>query len=135
MNDDSLASLSQETNQEIEKEARKSQEKNLEEKAQILRRDFLAEDFFEQDFNIYETIIVISQRARQIGQQQARIVEQFLASRVKPDSDDLDDDKPLRSFDDDDDDVPRLPQFEKATILAMNEMAQGEINYKYKDNG
>jgi DNA-directed RNA polymerase subunit K/omega len=99
-----------------------------------LKRDFLAEDFRDQIDNIYEAIIVMSQRARQIGQKQARIIEQFLAAKVRPESEEVEEEIPTRRpFEDDDDDTPRLPQFEKPTVLAMNELLMGDLKYHTKD--
>lgn len=131
-NENLLSSLSEETNRELEEQsARKARR---EPKASPLKRDFLAEDFRDQIDNIYEAIIVMSQRARQIGQKQARVIEQFLASKIKPDSEEIEEEVPVRRpLDEDDDDAPRLPQFEKPTVLAMNELLKGDLKYNVKD--
>jgi DNA-directed RNA polymerase subunit K/omega len=132
INENLLSSLSEETNREIEEKA--SKKTLLLPKGSSLKRDFLAEDFRDQIENIYEAIIVMSQRARQIGQKQARIIEQFLAAKVRSDSDDVEEDAPVaRPFEDDDEDAPRLPQFEKPTVLAMNELLKGDLKYRNKD--
>lgn len=129
MQDNLLSSLSEETNREMEKtdEPVKLRESDEE----TVRRDFLAEDFHERTENIYEAIIVMSQRARQLGQRQARIIEQFMASKVRSDDDEEEEEivRPL----DDDDDTPRLPRFEKPTVLAMNEMYKKGIKYDVKE--
>lgn len=129
MEDNLLSSLSEETNREMEKEEKpvKFQESDVE----TVRRDFLAEDFHERTENIYEAIIVMSQRARQLGQRQARIIEQFMASKVRPD-DEEEEEEVVRPLDEDDD-APRLPRFEKPTILAMNEMFKKGIKYDIKE--
>jgi DNA-directed RNA polymerase subunit K/omega len=125
-----LSSLSEETNRQMEEMRKPLQKKG--DSSDTLRRDYLAEDFYEQAANIYEAIIIMSKRARQLGQRQTRIIEQFIASKMRPD-DDENEDEYVRPFDDDDEDAPRLPKFEKPTILAMNEMHQGKIKYKYKE--
>jgi DNA-directed RNA polymerase subunit K/omega len=107
------------------------------EKPQGLRRDFLAEDFLGKAQNIYEAIIVMSKRARQIGQKQAHIIEEHMATKMQnSDSDDSEGEegdivrKPL--IDEDDDDAPKFPKFEKPTVLAMNELHSGDLKYEKK---
>jgi DNA-directed RNA polymerase subunit K/omega len=132
LNENLLSSLSEETNREIEESTTKKT--LILPKGSSLKRDFLAEDFRDQIENIYEAIIVMSQRARQIGQKQARIIEQFLAAKVRSDNDEVEDDAPVaRPIEEDDDDAPRLPQFEKPTVLAMNELLKGDLKYRNKD--
>ena len=128
MRENLLSSLSEETSQEMEREGRI--QKFPEDKTETVRRDFLAEDFQGKVPNIYAAIIVMSQRARQIGQRQARIIEEFMASKVRSDVDDEDEEEIVRPrIDEDDEDAPRLPKFEKPTVLAMNEMYKGDIKY------
>ncbi len=129
MKENLLSSLSEEINRELERAKQPKRSPELDENA--IRRDYLAEDFHEQATNIYEAIIVMSQRARQLGQKQARVIEQFMASRVR--SDDDDEEEVVRSIEDDDEDQPRVPKFEKPTVLAMNEMHKGAIKYNRKD--
>ncbi|MFH1863223.1 MAG: hypothetical protein ABH878_10485, partial [bacterium] len=74
-----------------------------------------------------------SQSARQIGQRQAKYIEQFMASLAKPDSEENEEEETPRKFAEDDDDAPELPQFEKPTVLAMNEMKSGIIRHHYKE--
>lgn len=132
VNENLLSSLSEETNREIEEHA--AAKAPREPKGSPLKRDFLAEDFRDQIDNIYEAIIVMSQRARQIGQKQARIIEQFLAAKVKPDSDEVEEEVPVaRPMEEDDEDNPRLPSFEKPTVLAMNELLKGDLRYHFKE--
>jgi DNA-directed RNA polymerase subunit K/omega len=128
MKDNLLSSLSEETQMEMEKG--QTQPITPEEKQESVRRDFLAEDFRERVNNIYEAIIVMSQRARQIGQKQARIVEQFMSSKVRTEDDDDEAVEVIKpSLEDDDDDEPSLPRFEKPTITAMNEMFRGDLKF------
>lgn len=132
LNENLLSSLSEETNREIEEQNRPQHARPW--RTVSLKRDFLAEDFRDKIDNIYEAIIVMSQRARQIGQSQARVIEQFLASKIKPDSEELDEEVPAkRPFEEDDEDAPRLPEFEKPTILAMNELFKGDLKYQHKE--
>lgn len=132
MRENLLSSLSEETNREMEKEDQPP--KFPERKTESVRRDFLAEDFKEKIPNIYEAIIVMSQRARQLGRKQTRIIEQFIAAKARPDTDEDEDEEPVRSFiDEDDEDAPKLPKFEKPTILAMNAMHEGLINYEIQE--
>jgi len=131
MTENLLRSLSEETNREMEKET--ATQSFREGKSETLRRDFLAEDFRDKVDNIYEAVIVMSQRARQIGHQQARIMEQFLSSRVRPESDDNEESEPPRKLDDDDEDAPKLPRFEKPTILSMNELHKGILKHNIKE--
>ena len=129
MNENLLSSLSEETQMEMEK--KRTQTATPEEKEEAVRRDFLAEDFRERVTNIYEAIIVMSQRARQIGQKQARIVEQFMSTKSRTEDDDEEEGVELikPSLEDDDDDEPSLPRFEKPTITAMNEMFRGDLKF------
>ena len=131
INENLLGSLSDETGEEPQ--AAELEQRLREAKVDALRRDLLAEDFRDRVHNIYEAIIVLSHRARQIGQQQSNIIEQFLSSKVKPETDETEEEVPVKKSLEDDDDAPRLPRFEKPTILAMNEMLRDGINYKFKE--
>ena len=134
MRENLLSSLSEETRYDIGINDLQKKASAEQDKEGVLRRDLLSEDFRDDYPNIYEAIIVMSKRARQIGQRQARIIEQFMAAKAKPDDDDEDDeDIPLRSLDDDDEDGPKLPRFEKPTVIAMNEMKKGELKYEDKE--
>ncbi len=132
MNENLLSSLSEETHRELEKQTETIRFQDR--KQDPIKRDILAEDFRDKIDNIYEAIIVIAQRARQIGQKQSRIIEHFLASKKPQDTtDDAEDEAPRRKPAEDDDDEPRLPKFEKPTILAMNELLRGEVKYEIKE--
>lgn len=132
INENLLGSLSEETNGEIDETAAAKPVRDP--KLDPLRRDVLAEDFRGKIDNIYEAVIVLSQRARQIGQAQAGVIEQFLASKIKPDTDENEEEVPAKKpLEVDDEDAPKLPKFEKPTILAMNELLKGEIAYKVKE--
>lgn len=132
MNENLLSSLSEETNRELEKDAKKIASREA--RSESLKRDYLAEDFRTKIDNIYEAIIVLSQRARQIGHQQARIMEQFLTSRAKPDAEEGEEVEPVKkSLEDDDEDGPKYPRFEKPTILSMNELEKDILKYNVKE--
>jgi len=131
INENLLGSLAKENSEESQ--AEDLEQRLREAKAEALRRDLLAEDFRGRIQNIYEAIIVLSMRARQIGQQQANVIEQFLSSKVKPEADENEEEVPVKKSLEDDDDSPRLPKFEKPTVLAMNELLREGINYKIKD--
>jgi len=131
INENLLGSLSEENGEESQ--AADLERRLREARAEALRRDLLAEDFRGRIQNIYEAIIVISQRARQIGQQQANVIEQFLSSKVKPETDENEEEATVKKTLEDDEDSARLPKFEKPTVLAMNEMLREGINYKFKD--
>jgi DNA-directed RNA polymerase subunit K/omega len=130
MRENLLSSLSEETNFEMKKPepTPKVEKPNPE----GLRRDLLAENYVQQCPNIYEAIIIMSQRARQIGQKQARVIERIMASKHQSDEDE-DEEIAVRTFDEDDEDAPQLPKFEKPTVLAMNEMFRGDLKYKYQE--
>jgi DNA-directed RNA polymerase subunit K/omega len=131
LNENLLSSLSEETHRELEKQTETIRFQDR--KSDPIQRDLLAEDFRDKIDNIYEAIIVIAQRARQIGQKQSRIIEHFLASKKPQETDDAEEEAPRRKPTDEDDDEPRLPKFEKPTILAMNELLKGEIKYDIKE--
>jgi DNA-directed RNA polymerase subunit K/omega len=131
INENLLGSLSEENNGEDQSAA--AQDRIRQARLEALRRDVLAEDFRGSIQNIYEAVLVLSTRARQIGQQQANIIEQFLASKIKPDTEETEEEVPVAKPAEDDDDAPRLPRFEKPTVLAMNELLRGELTYKLKE--
>ncbi|MCX6639219.1 MAG: DNA-directed RNA polymerase subunit omega [bacterium] len=135
MSENLLSSLSDENNSEMGQQGDAAG--SVEAKSSTLRRDFLAEDFRDRAPNIYEAIIVISKRARQIGQKQAKLIEQYMSSKVQSsDSDEVDgeeEDVPRKPiYDDDDEDAPKFPRFEKPTVLAMNELYKGMLKYEKK---
>jgi DNA-directed RNA polymerase subunit K/omega len=89
---------------------------------------YFPEDFVHETANIYETVLVIAQRARQIGELQKRLIDRHLgqtemleqaAARARSeDSDEVIEPEPL--------DRP-APKFEKPVILAMQERRDGDI--------
>lgn len=94
------------------------------------------EDYFPEDFleggasSIYETVLVIAKRARQLSELQKRHIDRHLgqtemleqaAARARTeDTDDYVEPEPL--------DRP-VPRFEKPVLLAMGEMKEGKIDF------
>lgn len=107
----------------------KSPELN-ESKVEGYRRDLLAEDFNGKSSNIYEAIIIMSQRARQIGQKQAQVIEKFMASKSRSEEGEGDIPDIFIAEDDDDEERVRLPRFEKPTVVAMNEMYRDMLTWE-----
>jgi DNA-directed RNA polymerase subunit K/omega len=86
---------------------------------------FLAEDFEELADNVYESIIVIAKRAREIGDRQKKEIDQQLGTTEfteSPEEEQPDEDEPETEY----------PHFEKPTILAMQEMKKGQLKFNYK---
>lgn len=92
------------------------------------------EDFLPHAANIYEAVLSIAKRARQIGEIHKRQVDRFLgqtemmeqaAARARADeSDELPEPEPI--------DRPKLV-FEKPVILAMREMKGGKVETYYEE--
>jgi DNA-directed RNA polymerase subunit K/omega len=85
--------------------------------------DTTKEDFEAQSQNVYEAILVIGNRARQINEHHKHILNKIhdeYQSTVN-----LSEDAP-----DEPEDIT-IPDFPKPTVKAMNEMLDGEITYDY----
>jgi len=93
------------------------------------------EDLKKHSSNIYEAIMIIAKRARQINDEQKRLIEQETGYDSSMDSindDDADDDaaesaeerlaQPVKYI--------KLP---KPTTLALDEMMSGRLNYRYAE--
>lgn len=90
------------------------------------------EDLKKHSSNIYEAIMIIAKRARQINDEQKRFIEQ--ETGYDSSMDDVNDDDP----DDDNDTLEerqiqpikhiRLP---KPTTVALDEMLLGKLNFQY----
>jgi DNA-directed RNA polymerase subunit K/omega len=98
-------------------------------------RDYFPEDFLEGGASsIYETVLVIAKRARQIGELQKRYIDRHLgqtemmeqaAARARTEeSDDYVEPEPI--------DRP-VPRFEKPVLAGMREMKEGEIDFGYEE--
>jgi DNA-directed RNA polymerase subunit K/omega len=92
------------------------------------------EDFINKSESIYEAVLIISQRARQIGELQKRrmdrhlgqteMLEQAAARARAEEGDDAVEPEPL--------DRSHI-QFEKPVVLALKEMIAGDIEYFYEE--
>jgi len=76
--------------------------------------------------NLYEAIIIIAKRAKQINDEQKRFIEQETGI-----------DDSMGNYDDDDDfdgqieDEPKIIKLPKPTEVAIKELLEGKINYDY----
>jgi DNA-directed RNA polymerase subunit K/omega len=91
---------------------------------------FLAEDFREKGENIYEVILIVAKRARQIGELQKRMIDRALGQTEMMEQQaeqELEGEEMERIFEPDD--RPQL-NLEKPAIKAMREMANDEVDWK-----
>ena len=85
---------------------------------------FLAEDFHGKADNVYEAIVAIARRARQIGEDQRKEMDAYLSQvemLEKFTEDEENYDEPVRQHE------PVL-QFEKPTILSLREMIADKLD-------
>lgn len=85
---------------------------------------FLAEDFHGKADNVYEAIVAIARRARQIGEDQRKEMDDYLSQvemLEKFQEDEENFEEPVRPHE------PVL-QFEKPTILALREMISDKLD-------
>jgi DNA-directed RNA polymerase subunit K/omega len=96
--------------------------------------EYFPEDFLEGSTTIYEAVLVIARRARQIGELQKRQIDRHLgqtemleqaAARARAeDSDDvLEPPEPI--------DRP-VPKFDKPVVIAMRDMKDHKIEFYYE---
>ncbi|MBU0692844.1 DNA-directed RNA polymerase subunit omega [bacterium] len=95
---------------------------------------FHPEAFIDKADSIYEAVLIISRRARQIGELQKRRIDRHLgqtemleqaAARARAEEgDDVVEPEPI--------DRSHI-QFEKPVVLALREMLAGEIEYFYEE--
>ncbi|MDP8207145.1 MAG: DNA-directed RNA polymerase subunit omega [Candidatus Electryonea clarkiae] len=87
---------------------------------------FLAEDYIEKTRNIYEAVMIIAKRSRQIGESQRKEMDDYLSQLEmfekfeQGEDDGMIEDTPIQH-------EPVL-QFEKPTILALREMIGDKID-------
>lgn len=97
--------------------------------------EYFPEDFLEGTSSIYEAVLIIARRARQVGELQKRqidrhlgqteILEQAAARARAEDSDDvLEPPEPI--------DRP-VPKFDKPVVIAMREMKDHNIDFNYEE--
>jgi DNA-directed RNA polymerase omega subunit len=92
------------------------------------------EDLEKHAGNIYEAIVVIAKRARQINDDQKRFIEQELGYDSAADNPNADDDSDLEESHEERRITPikifRLP---KPTTISLDEMMNGKLQFQYKE--
>jgi DNA-directed RNA polymerase subunit K/omega len=99
-----------------------------------MKDNYFAEDFLTGDITIYETVLVIAQRARQVSELQKRRIDRHLgqtemleqaAARARAeDSDDMiEPPEPIER---------PVPKFEKPVVISMREMKEGKVDFTYE---
>jgi|GEM_PF-417506 len=91
----------------------------------VSTEQYLAENFEGLADNIYEAIIVVAKRARQIGDVQKREIDRQIGTiemTETPEEEPPDEDAP----------EPEFYRYEKPTMLAMQEMVDGKLKSAYK---
>lgn len=95
---------------------------------------FHPEDFIDKAESIYEAVLIISRRARQIGELQKRRIDRHLGQTEM-----LEQAAARARAEEGDDAVEPEPidrshiQFEKPVVLSLKEMLAGEIEYFYEE--
>jgi DNA-directed RNA polymerase subunit K/omega len=98
--------------------------------------EYFPEDFLDGTVNIYEAVLVIARRARQIGELQKRLIDRHLgqtemleqaAARARAEeSDDAPAPEPVEHI------SRPVPKFEKPVVLSMAEMKEKDIEFNYE---
>jgi DNA-directed RNA polymerase omega subunit len=98
------------------------------------KETFHPEDFADRAESIYEAVLVIARRARQIGELQKRRIDRHLGQTEMLEQ------AAARARAEEGDDVvepERLDrahiQFEKPVVLSLKELIAGEIDYHYEE--
>jgi DNA-directed RNA polymerase omega subunit len=81
--------------------------------------------------SIYEAVIIIARRARQINEQQHRLIEKEVALNAPANNDDMDDEDVSLEHDYVDSQYLKLP---KPTTIALQEMLDGKLTFEYIKN-
>jgi len=88
---------------------------------------FLAEDFEGQAENIYEAIMIIARRARQVGENQKKEIDRNIGAidlvESPIDTTPPSEEEPVE---------PHFQHYEKPTIIAMQEMKKRLVKFRYK---
>ncbi|MBL7074977.1 DNA-directed RNA polymerase subunit omega [candidate division KSB1 bacterium] len=89
------------------------------------KKIFSKEDFEDLSENIYEAVMVVAQRARRIGKDQKDQIEQFLGEMETDGEENTGTvlDEKLKN---------EILKMKKPTVLAIEEMLEGELKYSYK---
>jgi DNA-directed RNA polymerase subunit K/omega len=98
------------------------------------KRAFLAEDYQGKTENIYEAILIIAKRSRQIGELQKRQIDRALGQTEMLEQQVVEPTGEETELQHTEEPEPR-PQFhfEKPTIQAMREMANEETKWHYEE--
>lgn len=98
--------------------------------------EYFPEDFLDGTVNIYEAVLIIAKRARQIGELQKRLIDRHLgqtemleqaAARARAEeSDDAPAPEPVEQIN------RPVPKFEKSVVLSMAEMKEKSIEFQYE---
>ena len=81
--------------------------------------------------SIYEAVVIIARRARQINEQQLRLIEKEVALNAPANNDDTDDEEVSLDHDYVDSRYLKLP---KPTSIALQEMLDGKLTVEYIKN-
>ncbi|MDZ7332416.1 MAG: DNA-directed RNA polymerase subunit omega [candidate division KSB1 bacterium] len=79
--------------------------------------------------NIYEAIIVIAKRARQINEEQKRLID--VETQMDDSVDDYDDDEEMRETEEPEATKKKVLKLPKPTEQAIQEMLAGKIKWDY----
>jgi DNA-directed RNA polymerase subunit K/omega len=98
--------------------------------------EYFPEDFLDGPVNIYEAVLIIAKRARQMGELQKRMIDRHLgqtemleqaAARARAEeSDDAPAPEPVEHIN------RPVPKFEKPVVLSMAEMKEKNIEFYYE---
>jgi DNA-directed RNA polymerase subunit K/omega len=98
--------------------------------------EYFPEDFLDGPVNIYEAVLIIAKRARQMGELQKRMIDRHLgqtemleqaAARARAEeSDDAAPPEPVEHLN------RPVPKFEKPVVLSMAEMKEKKIEFNYE---
>jgi len=91
-----------------------------------VKLDWLVQDFEGITDSVYEGIMIAAHRARQIGRRQKQEIDAFNATIETTE---------ITNSEEEESDQPGVDHFHhvKPTILALNELKKGEINYHYQE--
>jgi DNA-directed RNA polymerase subunit K/omega len=100
----------------------------------LQQREFSPEDFRDKAANIYEAILIIAKRARQVGELQKRHIDRYLghtqmleqaaAQARAEDSDEIIEIEPVSR--------PEF-NFEKPVIISLRELKDNKIEWNYEE--
>ncbi len=99
--------------------------------------EYFPEDFLDGTVNIYEAVLIIAKRSRQIGEMQKRLIDRHLgqtemleqaAARARAEeSDDAAPPEPPVEH------INRpVPKFDKPVVLSMTEMREKNVEFYYE---